>query len=391
MMTILLLAAALVLALPTLAHALILLLHPARSRLPEAARGGPQRFLFFIPAHNEEEIIGACVRSLLAMDYPAGYARIVVIADNCTDGTAAVSRAAGAEALERQDPVLRGKPRAIAWALGQQDLSALDAVVIIDADSVVEPGFARAIEATGPLRESAGQAYFATLNENDNWLTLLAGVLARARYEVTYPQRERAGLNCPLTGNGMVLGAGLLAERGWNAFSLTENWELYASLTADGIPIRYIQSAKLLSQEVQDLSQGVSQRRRWVVGRRETLRQWFKPLVSSRHIGLAQKADALFELASPGPVMGGAMAVGIAAAGLGLVGGRGGWIIAGTALGSQAPMAMAVLAVLAHHPRPVKVVGAMALLPIYAVWRIGVSLTSMMGSRGMSWQKTRRN
>jgi cellulose synthase/poly-beta-1,6-N-acetylglucosamine synthase-like glycosyltransferase len=390
-MTILLLAAALVLALPPLAHGLMLLLHPRRPRVPEAARGEPQRFLFLIPAHNEEEIIEPCVRSLLAMDYPAGRARVVVIADNCTDRTAEVSRAAGAEALERHDLVLRGKPRAIAWALGHQDLNALDAVVIIDADSVVEPTFARAIEATGPLRDSAGQAYFATLNENDNWLTLLAGVLARARYEVTYPQRERAGLNCPLTGNGMVLGAGLLTERGWNAFSLTENWELYASLTADGVPIRYIRGAKLLSQEVQNLSQGVSQRRRWVVGRRETLRQWIKPLVTSRRIGFAQKADALFELAAPGPVMGGAMAFVIALAGVGLVGGPKGWIIAGTALCSQTPMAFAVLTVLVHHPRPVRVFGAMALLPIYAIWRVGVSLTSLMGSRRMGWQKTRRN
>ncbi len=386
------LVAALALAIPSLAHGVILLFAPRRRR---AGADGPgqslQRLLFLVPAHDEQAIIAACVRSLLAMDYPAGRARVVVIADNCTDRTAQAAREAGADVLERHDLALLGKPRAIAWALEQQDLSALDAVVIIDADTVVEPQFARAIDAVGPLRDCAAQAYFATLNEGDNWLTLLAGVLARARYEVVYPRRERAGLNCPLTGNGMVLGAGLLAERGWNAFSLTENWELYASFTADGIPIRYAQRAKLFSQEVRNLSQGVSQRRRWVVGRRQTLRQWWGPLARSRRIGLAQKVDALYELSAPGPVMGGTIAVVLAVLALLLLGGAPGWIVAAMALVSQMPLVFATLAVLARHPQRLRVVAAMALLPAYAVWRAGVSLGSLVGTGRMGWQKTRRN
>jgi 1,2-diacylglycerol 3-beta-glucosyltransferase len=374
-----------------LAHGLILLFHP---RLPEPTGERPrepQRLLFLVPAHNEEALIGACARSLVALDYPPGRVRVVVIADNCSDQTAERALAAGAEALERHDPVQRGKPRAIAWALAHQDLGALDAVVIIDADTVVEPGFARAIDASGALRGSARQGYFATLNEADNWLTLLAGVFARARYEVLYVLRERAGLNCPLTGNGMVLGAGLLAERGWNAFSQTEDWELYASLTAEGIPIRYVRGAKLLSQEIQNLSQGVSQRRRWVVGRRQTLRLWFGPLLRSRRIGIAQKVDALLELALPGPVVAGTLAVLVAALALILVRGGPGWSIAGIALSSQLPLGSATAAVLVHHPRRFKVALALALLPVYAVWRIGVSLGTLAGTGAMGWQKTQRN
>jgi len=388
---VLLMAVALALALPPLVRAALLVLARSHHPAPAGSASTPQRLLFLIPAHNEEGLIAACVRSLLELDYPAERVRVVVIADNCSDATARVTREAGAVALERSDAVHRGKPHAIAWALAQQDLGSVDAVVIIDADSVVEPGFARAIDLAGSLRDGAAQAYFATLNEGDTWLTLLAGLLARVRYEVIYPTLERAGLNSPLTGNGMVIGAGLLEERGWNAFSLTENWELYASLTVAGVPIRYVGGAKLLSQEVQGLSQGVSQRRRWVVGRRQALRQWFLPLIKSRRIRLLQKLDALYELSAAGPVVSATIAVGVAATAL-LIRMNGlGWIVAGTALSSQLPSVLATATVLSRHPRRLPVFRAMAVLPVYAVWRMGVSVGSWVGAGRLSWQKTQRN
>jgi cellulose synthase/poly-beta-1,6-N-acetylglucosamine synthase-like glycosyltransferase len=390
MMSILLRILALALALPALVPAFLTLLS-RRRRLQGDPPKEAQRLLFLIPAHDEEEMIGDCVRSLRGMTYPADRIRIVVIADNCSDHTAQRARQAGAEVLERHDLSQRGKPWALAWAIKQQDLSTLDAVVVVDADTVVEPGFAQAVHASGPLRNSAAQAYFATLNADDNWLTLLAAVLARARYEVTYVARERAGLNCPLTGNGMVFGAALLEGRGWTAFSLTENWEYFASLTAEGVPIRYVRDAKLLSQEVRQLSQGVSQRRRWILGRRETLRRWFRPLLLSPKISLAQKVDAILELAMPSPMVFMAMAMMIAVLGVALVGGTMGLVIVLIALCSQLPLGLAVLTVLVDHPEPFHVLAAAALLPAYAAWRLAVSIGTRTGRSRIGWHRTRRN
>jgi glycosyltransferase involved in cell wall biosynthesis len=55
-----------------------------------------------VPAHNEEERVGACLQALRRATSKAGLppARIVVVADDCTDATAAVARAAGVEVLE---------------------------------------------------------------------------------------------------------------------------------------------------------------------------------------------------------------------------------------------------------------------------------------------------
>ena len=111
--------------------------------------GDTPRLLLLVPAHDEHLLITGCVRSLLQMAYPPASRRVVVIADNCTDATARLAREEGAEVLERVDREFPGKPRAIAWALGQIDLKSWDACVIIDADSTVAPSFASGLGAAG--------------------------------------------------------------------------------------------------------------------------------------------------------------------------------------------------------------------------------------------------
>ena len=53
--------------------------------------------MVLVPAHDEATLIARCVGSLKAQTYPADLYELIVIADNCTDDTAAVARAAGAE------------------------------------------------------------------------------------------------------------------------------------------------------------------------------------------------------------------------------------------------------------------------------------------------------
>src|SRR5580704_15791323 len=106
--------AAAILLLPVLSDLVSLMRLPWRRGIPGVPRTPPatSRFLFLIPAHNEETLIEECVRSVLAMDYPRDRVTVVVLADNCSDRTAIRARACGVECWERVDPVLRGKPRA---------------------------------------------------------------------------------------------------------------------------------------------------------------------------------------------------------------------------------------------------------------------------------------
>ncbi|HTD84624.1 MAG TPA: glycosyltransferase, partial [Gemmatimonadaceae bacterium] len=118
-----LIGAVIVLWLPPLSELLCLV-----SKKSGGAGDAPQtpqtpRLLFLVPAHNEQLHIAGCVQSLREMSYPGSAVEIVVIADNCSDATATIVRGLGVPCLERVDPKFPGKPRAIAWALDQFDLT----------------------------------------------------------------------------------------------------------------------------------------------------------------------------------------------------------------------------------------------------------------------------
>src|SRR5690242_16376925 len=102
-----LLVCSLLLLLPLLVLTLEVLaaLLPARSRTTSRPPG--LRCTILVPAHDEETGIAATLASIRSQLAPQD--RLVVVADNCTDRTAAVAREAGAEVVERTDPARRGK------------------------------------------------------------------------------------------------------------------------------------------------------------------------------------------------------------------------------------------------------------------------------------------
>src|SRR5262249_21997555 len=66
-----------------------------------------ESIVVLIPAHDEAKVLSRTLAGVLP-ELAAGD-RVLVVADNCTDDTAAIARAAGAEVLERDDPRHRGK------------------------------------------------------------------------------------------------------------------------------------------------------------------------------------------------------------------------------------------------------------------------------------------
>jgi hypothetical protein len=130
----------------TAAHLTVLTLASLayREDLPATA-ATPLRFLILIPAHNEEEVIGAALTAINVAIRPQD--SVLVIADRCTDRTAEVARAYGAQVLERPPDSPPG--RAATRQAGMEAAAGLgwDALVMIDADSVLQPaGFLNACE-----------------------------------------------------------------------------------------------------------------------------------------------------------------------------------------------------------------------------------------------------
>ncbi|HKJ11166.1 MAG TPA: glycosyltransferase family 2 protein [Ornithinimicrobium sp.] len=101
---------------------------------------GPVTVTVLIPAHNEEVRIRATLQSLLAQSVPPQ--RIIVVADNCTDDTVAIAQSAGVEVLPtvgNRDKKAGALNQALAELLPEQGEN--DMVMVMDADTVLQPGF----------------------------------------------------------------------------------------------------------------------------------------------------------------------------------------------------------------------------------------------------------
>ena len=110
---------------------------PARS-LPSAKSSRP-RVAVLVPAHNESSVIVATLKTigpqLLEGD------RLLVVADNCSDDTASLARAAGAEVVERSNDRQRGKGYALDFGVRHLASAAPDVIIIVDADCQISDGF----------------------------------------------------------------------------------------------------------------------------------------------------------------------------------------------------------------------------------------------------------
>ncbi len=267
----LLLPIALLVAAPAIADALMWITPDRRKRTPSSSPALP-RLLFVIPSHDEELLISRAVRSLRQLDYPADSFSILVVADNCSDGTAAAAAAEGAEVMERRSADLRGKGHALAWAWNRVSGREFDAFVIIDADTIVDAHLARSLAAVPDLRHGAAQCYDDMSNERESALTRMAGVLTRNRYGIAYPLKHRAGLMVPLTGDGSAIGWEVARRYGLGSETITEGWEFFARYTLDGVPCTYVGNARIYAQEARSMEQSGTQRARWTAGRLAVLR-----------------------------------------------------------------------------------------------------------------------
>src|SRR5258708_27780716 len=109
-----------------------------RSRAPRGPGCPPgerTRFAILVPAHDEEVLLPALLRSVADLDYPRERREVVVVADNCSDRTAQIARGAGATVMERDDPARLGKGHALEWAFAQLSSRAdLDSDGVLGAD-----------------------------------------------------------------------------------------------------------------------------------------------------------------------------------------------------------------------------------------------------------------
>lgn len=356
---------------------------------PEPAR---TRFDIVVPAHDEELGIAATVRCLLAMDYPAHLRRVLVVADNCTDATAARAVEAGAVVLERRDDARRGKGYALEHAFERSLRDGLaDAVVVVDADTLVTPNLLHACAARFAAGALAVQAEYGVANRTESWRTRLMHIAFTLFHAVRSLARERLVVSSGLRGNGMAFASSLLREVPHDAFSIVEDVEYGIRLGRAGHRVHYAAEAQVFGAMVASERASRSQRQRWEGGRGALARKHAAGLVFD---GLRRRSSLLLDLGAdllvpPLTYVALATTVGFVAASAWVAWGDGRWW-------SLAPWALAAATLGLYVARGVWLsrVGPRAVLdllwaPVYVVWKIVLAVRASP-SKG-EWVRTARD
>ena len=264
----------------------------------------PLRMAVIIPAHNEALEIGKTVSKAKTCHYPAENHAIVVIADNCDDETASLARSAGAVVVERTDTKNRGKGQALDWFFKTQGeiYGGYDAVVIMDADTVMHPDFLN--EASLSLSSpdvNVMQGYYGVSNPEDNWRTALSSAALNVFHHVRPAGRNRIGGTAGLKGNGMAFKTDILKRYGWPAYSIVEDIEFSMILLQDGIRVYYNPDAIVYGEMASEKKQAETQRKRWEGGRFEVFKKFALPLLKSWNQSKKQLQylDGFMELFTP--------------------------------------------------------------------------------------------
>jgi 1,2-diacylglycerol 3-beta-glucosyltransferase len=264
--------------------ALYVVLVPVLGRLRPRPRSGttsrPVDLLPFIvvlvPSHNMEPVIERCIKSLKDCDYFADRLRVHVIADHCTDDTAARARASGAT-LHVRNVGPPGKTFSIAWALQQlseSDVTA-DLYVITDATAHVEPGFLKAIAALWRRGEDIIVAHALVDTANQKWFAKCLG-LTLVHRNMQNRARERLGLSALIEGRGMAYSRQYIQRFGWSlalptsstpGTHPTEDWRHGVRVVEHGYRVAFADEARVLTPLRESLSAATQQGVRWERGR----------------------------------------------------------------------------------------------------------------------------
>lgn len=234
---------------------------PRRRQLPQPARLPPS-LVVLIPAHDEEATLPVTLRSVAEQDYPADRVAVVVVADNCTDATAAVAESHGARVVVRNDGSNRGKGFAIAAGLDALREEAFDAVLILDADCTLNPAALREMAATLATGAEVVQACLRSRNADAGPGGFVAAV-GSAVDAVVAAGRDHLGWSARLRGTGMAFRRWVLGRVTWATASPVEDAEYDAQLRASGVGVRYCPGAVVTAAAPPRLADLCRQRRRW--------------------------------------------------------------------------------------------------------------------------------
>lgn len=234
------------------------------------------KFMILFPAYQEDRIIVSSIESFLQQDYPQEQYHIVVISDHMQETTN--------QQLSRMPITLlkanydnSSKAKALKLAMNHFDREAFDAVVILDADNIVEPHFLSDINNAIAAGTQAIQAHRIAKNRNTN-TAVLDGLSEEINNSIFRSGHVRLGFSSALSGSGMAFNYQWFHANVKHLMTSGEDKELERMLLQQKIFIDFLDNTYVYDEKVQAQKGFYHQRRRWLASQFTQCKGIFKEL-----------------------------------------------------------------------------------------------------------------
>lgn len=233
------------------------------------AQKAKRRYDFLIVARNEDKVIGDLIDSIHQQSYPKELIRIFVLADNCTDQTAANAKAHGAITFINQVPNHVGKGIALKSLIAHRNNypgTPSDAVFFFDADNIVDSEFTSRMNDAYQGDDTILIGYRGSKNFASNATSMGSSIIFFREGHFLHHARNRLGFSTHINGTGFMLSNAIISLEPWEAFSLIEDVEFTILQLIKERQVIFVRQAKYYDEQPISGEVSFKQRLRWIKG-----------------------------------------------------------------------------------------------------------------------------
>jgi cellulose synthase/poly-beta-1,6-N-acetylglucosamine synthase-like glycosyltransferase len=262
---------------------------------PPRARG---RLAVVIPAHNEQAVVAATVAAVRAEIRDVD--RIIVVADNCDDETAARARPVGADAIERKDRSRCGKGYALQFGVDHLRHDPPEIVVFLDADCRPAPGaIARIAERAAYLQRPVQALYLMKAPEGAAPKAAVSAFAWLLMNRVRMSGLQQLSGATRLTGSGMAFPWRLISDADLASGEIVEDLALTLKMIDARAPPFLDLGAIVESELARSETGAATQRARWELGSLAMAARKAPALLARGFKGDGKALAMAFDLAVP--------------------------------------------------------------------------------------------
>ncbi|MGE5631019.1 MAG: glycosyltransferase family 2 protein, partial [Caulobacteraceae bacterium] len=253
------------------------------------------KFAAVIAARNEELVIGNLIDSLQKQRYPKELFDIIVIPNNCIDGTRQVALSKEVKLFDCKG-VIKSKGDALCeffeYILENDDI--YDGFCIFDADNVVSEDFLFEMNNAMCRGVRVGQGYRDSKNPYDTIISSCYSIYYYIVNRFHNHARSVLNLSAMINGSGFMVSTDVIKKQGgWKTKSMTEDIEFTTKCVLSGEKVEWIPDAIIYDEQPLTFAQSWRQRKRWSTGLIQVLELYYTQLVKK---AVTQRSTSCFDL-----------------------------------------------------------------------------------------------